>query len=85
MDLKITTARALEYEERTGSDIVEKMKEIGTTGVIKVKDAVELFKACGEDYTVEKFEEWNVPFVEKATKIVEAVKTYLQGNKKQKK
>lgn len=87
MELKITTARALEYEARTGVDIVEKMKEIGETGVIKVKDTVELFKACGENYTVEMFDAWDVSFAEKAKMIVEAVKIYLQGqgSKKQKK
>ena len=87
MELKITTARALAYEESTGSDIVEKMKEIGETGVIKVRDTVELFKACGDNYTVEMFDAWDAPFTEKAKKIVEAVKKYLQGQdtKKQKK
>ncbi len=80
MELKLTTKRALEYEKRTGQDVLDTVMEIAETGRVKVKDVVELFEAMGENYTVEVFEAWDVPFVEKATKVIEAVTAYTQGN-----
>lgn len=80
MELKLTTKRALEYEKKTGVDVIEKLEEISKTGSIKIKDVVELFEAMGDNYTVEVFEAWDEPFVDKATKIVNAVLEYTQGN-----
>lgn len=80
MELKLTTKRALEYEKRTGVDIIEKLKEISESGSVKIKDIVDLFLAMGDNYTVEMFEQWDKPFVEKATDIINAVLVYAQGN-----
>lgn len=80
MELKLTTKRALEYEKRTGVDIIEKLKEISEAGSVKIKDIVDLFLAMGDNYTVEMFEQWDKPFVEKATDIINAVLVYAQGS-----
>lgn len=80
MELKLTTARALKYEEKTGLDIMLKLEEISKLGTIKVKDVLELFEAMGENYTVEVFDAWEIPFVEKATAIINAVVIYAQGS-----
>jgi len=81
MELKLTTKRALEFEKRTGVDIIEKLETISKTGSVKIKDVVDLFLAMGENYTVEMFDQWDKPFVEKATDIVNAVLEYAQGTK----
>ena len=80
MELKLTTLRALKFEEETGKDIVSTVKEIGETGEIKVKDIVALFKAMGENYTVEVFDAWDVPFVKKAEAVVKAAAEYIGGS-----
>lgn len=80
MELKLTTKRALEYEKRTGVDIMEKLVEIGKTESVKIKDVVELFEAMGDGYTIEVFEAWELPFAEKAVAIVNAILVYAQGN-----
>jgi len=82
MELKLTTKRALEYEERTGVDIIEKLREISESGTVKIRDIVDLFLAMGDNYTVEMFEQWDKPLVEKATDIINAVIVYAQGNVK---
>lgn len=82
MELKVTTMRALEFEEKTGQDIIEVMKEIGETSEIKVRTVVALFEACGENYTVEKFDEWDASFTEKSTAILTAVADYIGTAKK---
>lgn len=79
MELKLTTKRALEYERRTGVDIIEKLEEISKSGSVKIKDVVDLFLAMGDNYTVEMFDQWDKPFVEKATDVVNAVLVYAQG------
>jgi len=81
MELKLTTKRALEFEKRTGVDVIEKLETISKTGSVKIKDVVDLFLAMGENYTVEMFDQWDKPFVEKATDIVNAVLEYAQGTK----
>jgi len=81
MELKLTTKRALEYEKRTGVDVIEKLETISKSGSVKIKDVVDLFLAMGENYTVEMFDQWDKPFVEKATDIVNAVLEYAQGTK----
>lgn len=80
MELKLTTKRALEYETKTGVDIISKLEEISKSGSIKIKDIVALFEAMGENYTVEMFDAWEKPFVDKAADIVNAVLVYAQGN-----
>lgn len=81
MELKLTTKRALEYEKRTGVDVIEKLETISKSGSVKIKDVVDLFLAMGENYTVEMFDQWDKPFVEKATDIVNAVLEYAQGTR----
>lgn len=79
MELKLTTKRALAYEQKTGVDIITKLESIAKEGSIKIKDVVELFEAMGENYTVEMFDQWDKPFVEKANDIVNAILIYAQG------
>lgn len=79
MELKLTTKRALEFEKRTGVDVIEKLETISKSGSVKIKDVVDLFIAMGDNYTVEMFDQWDKPFVEKATDIVNAVLIYAQG------
>lgn len=79
MELKLTTKRALEYESRVGVDVLEKLEDISKTGTVKIKDIVDLFVAMGENYTVEMFDQWDKPFVEKAADIVNAIVIYAQG------
>ncbi len=55
------------------------METISKSGSVKIKDVVDLFIAMGENYTVEMFDQWDKPFVEKATDIVNAVLVYAQG------
>lgn len=81
MELKLTTKRALQYEERTGKDIFEVCQRIAETNLLRLKDAVELFSAMGDDCTVEKFDEWDVPFADKVVAIVTAIKEYSEGKK----
>jgi len=80
MELKLTTKRALEFEAKTGKDVLDTVMEIADSGKVRVKDVVNLFEAMGENYTVEVFEAWDLPFVKKAEKILEAVAKYTQGN-----
>jgi hypothetical protein len=79
MELKLTTKRALAYEQKTGIDIITKLESIAKEGSIKIKDVVDLFEAMGENYTVEMFDQWDKPFVEKANDIVNAILIYAQG------
>ena len=80
MELKLTTKRALEFEARTGQDLIEFVKAVGETGRITVKAILDLFEACGEGYTVEVFDAWEASFTEKAEAIMNAVKEYIGGN-----
>jgi hypothetical protein len=79
MELKLTTKRALAYEQKTGVDVITKLESIAKEGSIKIKDVVDLFEAMGENYTVEMFDQWDKPFVEKANDIVNAILIYAQG------
>ena len=79
MELKLTTLRALKFEEETGKDIVETVREIGETDKITVKDVVSLFKAMGDGYTVEKFDEWGASFSEKAKAVITEAARYISG------
>ncbi len=79
MELKLTTKRALAYEQKTGIDIITKLESIAKEGSIKIKDVVDLFEAMGENYTVEMFDQWDKPFVEKSNDIVNAILIYAQG------
>lgn len=79
MELKLNTKRALEYERKTGQDIIEKLESISKEGTVKIKDVVELYLTMGENYTVEMFDQWDKPFVEKAQDIINAILEYAQG------
>lgn len=79
MELKLTTKRILEFEERTGKDVLDLLQNIAKTNRVSVKDMVELFIACGEGYTLEMFEAWEASFMEKSEAILNAVAKYL-GN-----
>ena len=65
MELKLTTERALAYEDRTGKDLIEFIKQVGETDTISIRDTVELFIAMGENYTVKTFDEWEIPYAKK--------------------
>ena len=77
MELKMTTLRALKFEEKSGKDLIDFLKQVGDTGKISVKDIVLLFEACGDGYTVEMFDQWDANFTEKVTAIMEAVKVFI--------
>nr|DAH56649.1 MAG TPA: tail tube protein [Caudoviricetes sp.] len=77
MELRLTTKRVLEFENRTGKDVLKLLQEIAKTNEVSIKDIVELFIACGENYTVEMFDMWDIPFVEKTQAIMDAVSKYL--------
>ena len=79
MELKLTTKRALEYEESTGKDLLEFLSEVAKTERIKIKDVVEIFATMGENYTVEMFDAWDLSFSKKLVEIMNAVKEYAQG------
>lgn len=84
MELKLTTKKALEYEERTGNDIVTKLQEIGETGAVKIKDVVDLFAAMGDNYTVDVFDAWDATFVNKAAEIFNEVRRFIGGENEKK-
>lgn len=81
MELRITTKRALEFEERTGKDIVQLLKQMKDTNSFTVRDIVDLFIACGEGYTVEMFDLWDLPLADKVTAIMKAVEVFFAGKK----
>lgn len=82
MELKLTTKRALEFEERTGKDIMVFLQEVAQTGKIGVKDIVEIFCSLGEGYTVEVFDAWDATFTEKCEAIMKAIQEYVRGSRK---
>lgn len=81
MKLELTTKRAIEYEEKTGKDILEFLQEVSKTGKLTIKEVVDLFSAMGEKYTLELFDSWELPLTDKIIAIVEAIKDYAQGKK----
>ena len=81
MELHLTTARALKYEDRTGRDIFEVCQEIAQTQLVKISTVVQLFSAMGDNYTPEVFDTWNVPFSEKVVAIIEEINNFTQGKK----
>ena len=81
MELKLTTARALKFEKNTGKGIIEFLKEVSDTGTISLTETVELFAALGDNYTVEVFDAWDIPYAEKLEKMFAAVTEYVQGKK----
>ena len=81
MELKITTKRALEFEERTGKDLVELLQQINKTGKFKVRDILDIFVACGEGYDTDKFDSWDVPLYDKVKEIMKAVEKYFGTEK----
>lgn len=79
MELKLTTARAIEYEERTGKDLLAFLEEVTRTNCIGVRDTIEIFKSMGEGYNAATFDAWDLPFVDKLKAIMNAVKEYTKG------
>lgn len=82
MELKVTTLRALAFEEATGKDMLEVLQEVEKTNQIKLKDIISLFIACGEGYDAEMFDEWDEPFMDKVSKVMNAVGQYFGAGKK---
>ena len=81
MDLKLTTKRALEFENKTGKDLLVFLQEVANAGAMSVKDTIDLFAAMGENYTVDVFDEWDEPFTEKIVQMMSAVEEYYKGKK----
>lgn len=83
VELKLTTASALAFEEATGKGLLESLGEIVQSiqsGVYpKLSLIVNLFCVMGKDYTVEMFEAWEIPLVEKINKIADAAKEFVVG------
>lgn len=79
MELKINTKRALEFEEKTGKDLLLTLQEVAKEKSVALKTVLALFEACGEGYDAQKFDEWEVPLVDKVKAIVAAVKVYITG------
>lgn len=79
MDLKLTAKRAIEFEERTGIDLLIYLKQVAETGEISTKMLVELFKAMGDGYTVADFDKWEASYTVKAAAIMNAVKEFTDG------
>lgn len=79
MELKLTTERALAYEDRTGKDLIEFIKQVGETDTISIRDTVELFIAMGENYTVKTFDEWEIPYAKKLEAVMLAIKEFTSG------
>lgn len=79
MNLKLTTKRAIEFEKRTGKDLLKALEEIAQSGKISLNDIVELFIALGDNYTIEMFDAWEASLVDKLNAIVMAIKEYTQG------
>lgn len=89
MELKLTTKRVLEFEDRTGKDVMKLLQSIAESGTVSVRDVVDLFIACGENYTVEMFDAWDASFVHKSEAIMKAVADFMgtgskAGNKAKK-
>ena len=80
MELKLTTKRALEYQAKTGQDIIAFLQEVSKTNTFTIQEMVDLFSAMGDGYTVEVFDAWDAPFEEKAKELILAVQRYVQGN-----
>lgn len=79
MELKLTTKRAIEYEQRTGEDILQKLEAIAKEGKMSVKDAVEIFKSMGENYTVEMFDAWDASFADKLVAMFQEIGNFARG------
>lgn len=77
MKLKLTTKRALEFQKRTGKDLMRLLNEVDKTEVIELSDAVELFCCLGDGYTVDDFDAWDASFGDKLTAILQAVADYF--------
>lgn len=82
MELKVTTERALDFEARTGKDMLNVLHNIEKTNEVKIREIVDLFIACGENYTVAMFDAWDKPFMSKVQDIMNAVGKYFGTQKK---
>lgn len=79
MYLKLTAKRAMEFEARTGKDLLIALKEVAETGEITMKLMIELFISMGDGYTVDDFDKWDASYKDKATAIMNAVKEFTDG------
>ncbi len=79
MDLKLTAKRAMEFETRTGVDLLIYLKSVAETGEISMKMLIELFKAMGDNYTVDDFDNWDAPYTVKVAAVMNAVKEFTDG------
>ncbi len=79
MELKLTTLRALAFEEKTGKDLLKFIQGVSESNEIGLKDIIELFIALGKDYTIEMFDAWDLPLLAKTEAILKAVEEYIQG------
>lgn len=81
MKLELNTKRALKFEERTGVDLIQLLRQIHDTQTFKLRDIVDLFIACGDDYTVEMFDSWDAPLSDKVNQIIAAIDAYFEAKK----
>ena len=79
MNLKLTAKRAMEFEARTGVDLLIYLKQVAETGEISMKMLIELFMAMGDNYTVDTFDNWDAAYTVKVTAIMNAVKEFTDG------
>lgn len=83
-ELKLTTRGAISFEEKTGRDIVEVLKEINEKESFSVGTIVSLYECMGEGNSIETFDAWDEPFAQKAMKVIKACSNYLQGKSSKK-
>lgn len=84
MVLKMTTKRALEFEQRTGKDLLVHLKQVNETGEVRLADVIELFCCLGDGYTVDDYDAWDAPFQEKLKEIYKAAASYFEGGSEKK-
>nr|DAW41955.1 MAG TPA: hypothetical protein [Caudoviricetes sp.] len=83
MELKLTTVRAMKFEERTGRDILDTLNSLSTAAqegrTPTLRQLLDIFSAMGDNYDAETFDAWDVPLVDKIYAIADAVQVYMQG------
>ena len=82
MELKITTVRALDFEARTGRDMLKVLKEAEKSNEISLRDVIDLFISCGDGYTPDMFDEWVASFTDKVEAVFAAVAKYFGADVK---
>ena len=84
VELKLTTRGALSFEEKTGKDVVEVLKEISDTETLKVSIVLALYECMGEGNDVDSFDAWDAPFTDKAAAVMQACSAYMKGKSSKK-